>query len=98
MAFSQLKTHLGSPGKGNHWHHIVEQCQIKKSGLAATDVHNTNNIISISKNVHNQISAYYASKQPFTNGMTFRNWLAGQSYEVQYEWGVKVLKMYGVKI
>ena len=31
--FSQLKNYLGSAGKDHEWHHIVEQCQIRKSGF-----------------------------------------------------------------
>ena len=43
------------------------------------------------------ISGYYSSVQLFTNGMAVRNWLAGQSFSVQYQFGgewIGVLKLY----
>jgi hypothetical protein len=97
-SFNALKRSLGSAGKGKQWHHIVEQCQIGKSGFSKYWIQNSNNVINISNSVHAKISAYYSSIQSFTNGMTFRNWLAGQSFKTQYEWGIKVLRMFGVKI
>ena len=92
--FRQLKNEIGTPGAGNEWHHIVEQCQIGKSGFSPQMIHNTNNIISISKTTHSAISGYYSSIQPFTNGMIVRNWLAGQSFSAQYEFGLNVIRMF----
>ena len=94
--FRKLKKFLGSPGKGNQWHHIVEQTQIDKSGFDPAKIHNTNNIISVAKEIHQKISAHYSSIQDFTNGMRVRDWLAGQSYQTQYEYGLKILCDLGV--
>ena len=93
-SFSQLKKEIGSPGAGNEWHHIVEQNQIGKSGFSPQMVHNTNNIMAIDKTTHSAISGYYSSKQPFTNGMRVREWLVGQSFDAQYEFGLNVVKMF----
>lgn len=57
-------------------------------------IHNTNNIVAIDKTTHRAISGYYSSKQPFTNGMRVREWLAGQSFDSQYEFGLNVVKMF----
>ena len=97
-SFDALKRSLGSAGKGKQWHHIVEQCQIGKSGFSKYWIQNSNNVINISNSVHSKVSAYYNSVHRFTNGMRFRDWLSGQSFETQYEWGIKVLRKYGVKI
>lgn len=78
---------------GNEWHPIVEQCQIQKSGFAPTSVHNTSNIVSITKETHKAISRYYSSVQPFTNGMIVRNWLAGSSFSLQLEFGKNIIDM-----
>jgi RHS repeat-associated protein len=94
--FSALKNFLGSPGNDKIWHHIVEQCQINKSGFSLSIIHNTDNVIALDKATHIRISAYYNSIDTFTNGMRVRNWLAGQSYEVQYKFGLDVLKRYGI--
>jgi hypothetical protein len=93
--FNELKKAIGSPGAGNHWHHIVEQSQVNKSGFSSDMIQNTNNIIAVDKATHAKISGYYGSIDSFTNGMRVRDWLAGQSFETQYQFGVDVLKRYG---
>ena len=98
-SFEQAKSALGSAGSNKAWHHIVEQNQISGSGFSATNIHNTKNLISIpsgySGSVHSQITGHYASIQPYTNGMTVRQWLAGQSFQVQFEYGLQQLNNYG---
>ena len=96
-SFRKLKKALGSAGEGRHWHHIVEQSQIKKSGFSANMIHNTDNIISVDAATHAKITGYYSSTQyRFTNGLSIRDWLTGQSFETQYEFGIKTLKDFGV--
>ncbi len=96
--FQQLKNSLGSPGWGKQWHHIVEQCQSVKSGFSTFWINNSNNVINITKQVHQKVSAHYSSIQSHTNGLRVRDWLAGQSFQKQYEYGVKILRQLGVKI
>ena len=96
-SFQKLKRAIGSAGKGNDWHHIVEQCQIRKSGFDVQMIQNEKNVIAISKKVHRKISGYYSSipKDGSTGGLTVRNFLSGKSYQFQYEYGIKILKMFG---
>ncbi len=95
-SFNDAKKFLGSPGVGNQWHHIVEQSQIQKSGFATQLIQNTDNLIPVDKATHANISGYYSSKQVFTGGKTVRNWLIGQSYEKQFEFGIQKLIDFGV--
>ena len=99
-SFDQLKRFLGSPGTGNQWHHIVEQCQTysNRAGFSVKWVQNTNNVVPISKEIHEKISSYYSSIQNFTNGLTVRNWLNSKSFIEQYEFGIKVLEMFGISV
>ena len=92
--YQQFKKEFGSAGKGNEWHHIVEQSQISKSGFAPQMIHNTDNIVSVDQATHRAISGYYSSIQPFTDGLTVRNWLAGQSFSFQYQFGLDVIDMF----
>ena len=95
-SFYQEKKAIGSPGQGREWHHIVEQSQIKKSGFDVQMIQNPKNLISIDKGIHRKISGYYNSIDiRLKSGIKVRDWLAGQSYEAQYEFGIKVLKMFG---
>ncbi len=92
-----MKKAIGSAGEGNDWHHIVEQSQIKKSGFSPELIHNTDNIIAIDHATHMKITGYYNTKSfDFTNGLSVRDWLAGQSYEKQYNFGLDVLRKFGV--
>jgi len=88
-SFSALKRYLGSPGFGREWHHIVEQSQIGQFGAEA--IHSPDNVVSVSWLKHRRISAYYSSKTRFTGGLTVRQWLRGQSWEDQYDFGLRVL-------
>ena len=83
--------------QGNQWHHIVEQSQQQKSGFSVQQINNTNNLIELTPSQHSQISGYYSSKPSFTNGLTVRDWLAGQSFETQYQFGIDYLKQLGIK-
>lgn len=42
------------------------------------------------------MSAFYSSKAEFAGGKTVREWLSSQSYEAQKEFGMRVLRDYGV--
>ncbi len=86
--FSALKKELGSAGKGKDWHHIAEQSQINKSGFVPEQIHNADNVIAIDHATHMRITGYYNTKSfRFTDGLSVREWLAGQSYEIQYDFG-----------
>jgi len=93
-SFRAFKSAQGSAGLGRQWHHIVEQNQIDKSGFAPEQIHNTGNIISLDATTHRVISGYYSSIRPFTNGLTVRDWLTGQSFEFQYQFGINIITKY----
>ena len=96
--FKKLKNYLGSPGKGNQWHHIVEQSQIKKTGFLPEQINNVKNIVAVPSgkgSIHSSISAYYSSIQPFTGGLRVRDWLAGRSFDEQFAFGLNQLSKYG---
>ena len=93
-SWSKMKRDIGSAGDGNEWHHIVEQSQIDKSGFSSKMVNNPDNVVPIPREVHQKITGYYNSKPEFTNGLTYREWLAGQSYETQYECGLEILEKF----
>ena len=95
--FSAFKKHMGPAGPGMHWHHIVEQGQILKSGFNPFKVHNVNNIIRVDAVTHARITGYFNSIDPqFSSTLRVRYWLAGQSFEFQHQFGLNVLKQFGV--
>ena len=74
-------------------HHVVEQCQAQKSGFSQSQIQADSNKVELSYADHRAISGYYSSKQPFTNGMRVRDWLAGYSFEIQTQFGWYVIEM-----
>jgi RHS repeat-associated protein len=91
-----FKRSMGSPGVGNDWHHIVEQSQIRKSGFDRRLVHNPANELAINKATHARISGYYNSIDPqLSRNMRVRDWLAGQSFDEQYRFGLNKLNEFG---
>ena len=89
-SFSTLKRALGSAGENRQWHHIVEQAQIGKFGADA--IHSRDNVISLSVDLHKDVSAYYSSKDIFTNNLTVREWLRNQSFNEQKEFGLRMIE------
>lgn len=99
-SFSAFKSAYGSAGNGYAWHHIVEQGGGNLSRFGAEAIHNTKNIIKLphgAGSIHAKVSGYYSSKQPFTGGQTVRQWLKTQSFQQQYDFGIKTLKRFGWK-
>ena len=94
-SFAEFKKVMGAAGEGKEWHHIVEQSQVLKSGFSQEMINSTDNILAVDKATHGQISGFYSSLMYGTN-IRVRNWLAGQSFEEQYKFGLKVLKKFGV--
>jgi hypothetical protein len=104
-SFSSLKNALGDPGAGRQWHHLVEQCQgfLDRSNFDVGRINSVRNVVSLDVDTHKLVSAFYSSVpidqvQFNTGGRRFRDWLNGQSFEAQYEWGLRVLREHGVQV
>jgi hypothetical protein len=97
-SYKAFKSAMGGAGDDQQWHDIVEQNQLSKSGFKATQINSDENIMGLQTDVHQKVSGYYSSKQGFTNQQGVRDWLAGQSYEQQYQFGVNYLRSIGVNI
>lgn len=92
-SFRSLKKFLGSPGENNHWHHIVEQSQKVRSDFTSEQINNTSNVVALNGTVHQKISALYSSIMPYSEGVRVRDWLAGKSFEFQYQFGMDQLQL-----
>jgi RHS repeat-associated protein len=91
-SFSAFKRAMGSAGPDAHWHHIVGQTDANISRFGAQKIHSTDNVIALDAAAHHRISGYYNSIQEFTDGKRVREWLAGQSYEYQREFGLETVR------
>ncbi len=97
-SFNAYKRLIGKAGSGKAWHHIVEQTPSNISRFGPEMIHNTNNLIALPHGkgkIHSIISGHYSSITDYTGGLTVRKWLSSKSFEEQYQYGVKILKMFG---
>ncbi|MBN8232455.1 hypothetical protein JYK02_33565 [Corallococcus macrosporus] len=96
-SFSAFKRARGPAGPGKQWHHIVEQTDGNVRRFGPQALHNTENVIAMDEVVHQRISAYYSSKDArFSATQTVRQWLSGQSFQAQRDFGMTVLGWFGV--
>jgi hypothetical protein len=87
---SQLLRYLGRAPEGMQWHHIVEQSQAAQFGQRP--IQSVENVVAIPIEAHHRLNGYYSSKQLTYYPNTVREWLRGQSFEAQYEFGMEQLK------
>jgi len=95
-SYKDFKAYMGKAGEGKQWHHIIEQHQGNVERFGHEALHNTENVIALDKKVHEQISAFYSSKQKVSGGMVVREWLRTQSYGHQRAFGLDTLRRFGV--
>ena len=81
-----------NPNMKTEVHHIVEQCQIKRTGFSRIAIDSADNTIVLPKPFHQEISRTYSRKfNQFTSG-TLRDNLTGKPFDVQTKKGWEVLK------
>jgi len=90
-SFRAAKANLGSAGPGRVFDHVVEQSQIGRSGLAPELIHHPFNLNPVGAEINQLKANYYSSIRPYTGGRTVRDWLTGQSFEDQYEFGMEIV-------
>jgi hypothetical protein len=88
---------FGPAGIGQSWHHIVEQRPANVAQFGRETLNSAGNLIRVPNQIHNQISGYYSSIQEFSQGMRVRDWLNGQTLQDQYQFGMSVLRKFGVQ-
>ncbi|MDR1138954.1 MAG: InlB B-repeat-containing protein [Clostridiales bacterium] len=72
-------------------HHIVEQCQIKRSGFTKLLINGEDNLIPLPKEFHQMISREYSSKVSQLTSGTLRDQLTGQTFDFQTKKGWEVI-------
>jgi hypothetical protein len=86
---------FGSADEGYDYHHIVPQGGANASKISPEQLHSTENMIRVPRLLHEAITEAYASPSKVP-GMSIRQWLATQSFEVQYEAGVQIMRELGI--
>jgi len=56
----------------------------------------TDNLIELTPAQHKEITRIYSSITSYSEGVRVRDWLAGKSFELQYQFGIGKLKELGI--
>jgi hypothetical protein len=90
-SFSSYKRAEGSAQSGYELHHIVEQNPMNRAKFSPEQLHNTENIISLPKDVHRAVSGYYSKVADPISGERFRDVVSSRSFADQLRIGKQVL-------
>jgi hypothetical protein len=90
-----LLKRFGPAGDGYEYHHIVEQGGENANNVPAEQLHNTDNMVRIPTLLHEAINAKMYEKKGKT-GMTYREWLPKQPYDVQRTEGIEIMRELGI--
>lgn len=88
----ELEKRFGPAGDGMSYHHIIE----RSSGLPKNITESTENIVKIPDILHEAINGRYLQSVSTSNTMKLRDWLETQPASVQREWGIKVMREFGI--
>jgi hypothetical protein len=81
---------------GYNRHHIVEQGK-QNDDLSSVRIQSDDNIALVPTYKHWQITAYYQTPQKKAlGGLTPREYLRGKSFEERYQYGLSILRKFGV--
>jgi hypothetical protein len=92
LSVDLLTKRFGPAGDGQQYHHIVTQGGVNADIITAEQLQNTDNIIRLPTLLHESVNAEYSKLLKDGTGMTIYQWLQTQSYDIQREEGLKILK------
>jgi hypothetical protein len=86
-----LAKRFDAAGSGQQYHHIVTQGGANATKIPAEQLQNTDNVIRLPTLLHEAVNGEYSRRRRGTN-MTEYQWLQTQSYDVQREEGLRILR------
>ena len=81
---------------GHERHHIVEQTPARQDGFPRSMIDDPENVVSISKLKHREISGHYQRKHKDLGFKSPRNHLRGKSWAERQELGIDTLRLFEV--
>ncbi len=90
-SFREFKEIVGPAGEGFEWHHLVEQRLADNGRFAPEEIHNTDNIVRLRRDVHICVNATMSSIQRYSHGKTVRMWLESMSFEKQFNLALDII-------
>lgn len=90
-----MSKYFGPAGDGSQYHHLVTQGGVN-ADAEMPELQSTDNIIILPTLLHEMVSDEYLRPAPDNSGRSLYQWLQTQSYEVQREYGLEILKGMGI--
>jgi hypothetical protein len=84
------------PRSGYHKHHIVERKSAEDDGFPRWKINSSDNLASVPRLKHEEITAWFQTKNPIYNNMSPRDYLRGKDWETRRKVGLEALIDRGV--
>lgn len=97
--FEELQNGIGSDTQaGYHKHHIAEEAAARDAGFSESMIQGRDNLVRIPILKHIDITRYYATRelQPDGRRLSPREMLKDKNFETRRQFGLDVLRRYGV--
>lgn len=92
----ELQENVGKRRSGYEDHHIVERSAGKNENFPDSMISGADNLVSVPKYKHHEISGWYGTKNPRFGGLSPREYLRGKSWSEQVQMGHYALRKFGV--
>lgn len=93
---AELQQHAGQRRPGYEDHHIVEQGTHLRDGFPRSMIDGAENVVSIPKYRHHEITGWYMRPNPDFGMQTPRNYLRGRDWSEHVRVGHEAMRKYGV--
>lgn len=93
---AELQQNVGKGRAGYENHHIVEQGTQTREGFPRSMIESLDNVVSVPKYKHHEITGWYAQRNLEYNGLSPRNYLRGKSWSEHVEVGHRALRQFGI--
>jgi hypothetical protein len=93
---SELQQNAGKRRPGYEDHHIVEQGAGSREGFSRSQIDGADNVVSVPKYKHHEITGWYNIKSSDFGGVTPREYLRGKSWNEQVRVGLFAMRKFGV--
>ena len=95
-SLDELQQAVSNPLPGYDIHHIVEQTQAEADGFTRDVIDGPDNLVRIPTLKHQEINAWYQTKNEDFGGLSPREYLSGRNWEVRRAVGLEALGKFGV--
>lgn len=93
---AELQQNAGKRRPGYEDHHIVEQGAGGREGFSRSQIDGPDNVVSVPKYKHHEITGWYNTKNSDFGGLTPREYLRGKSWDEQVRVGLSAMRKFGV--